>query len=320
MTPLRHLLLLTALLAASAAQSQSVPAPTPDTASAAAPSLTEDRRLLYPTVHDITLTPGDLITIRIYGQPDYTPSVRIATDGTVLLPLIGAVELQGLTLPEATRRIADRLAAAGMYRDPQVTLQLTEGPTANVTLLGELHAIVPIIGSRRLLDVLAAGGGLPPTASHVITIRRPGVAQPIVVDLGADLLHSELGNIPVFPGDTVLVSPVGIVYMVGSFKRTGTLPLTAHKPLTLIQATALSDGFLFDAKYDDTRIIRTLGDKRTVMKVNVRDVLYGKAPDPILQPDDIVFLPSSALKSALSNGTLNTALSITSLILALALR
>jgi polysaccharide export outer membrane protein len=292
--------------------------PSPSEASPA--SSPQDRRLLYPAVHDITLSPGDLITVRIYGQSDYTPSVRIGTDGTVLLPLIGTVELQGLTIPEATHRLADRLTAAGMYRDPQVTVQVAEGPSANVTILGEIHGIVPIIGSRRLLDVIAAAGGLPRTASHIVTIQRPGVAQPIVVDLGADLLHSELGNIPVFPGDTIIVAPVGIVYMVGSFKKTGTLPLTANKPLTLLQATALSDGFTFDAKYDDTRIIRTIGDKRTVMKVDVRAVLYGKAPDPILQPDDIVFLPNSALKSALSNGTLNTALSITSLILALTLR
>jgi polysaccharide export outer membrane protein len=321
MTPLRKLLLLTAIASATA-QSQSIPAPTPAAAPAPAltPSTSQDRRLLDPAVHDMTLSPGDLITVRIYGQSDYAPSVRIGADGTVLLPLIGTVELQGLTIPEATHRIAERLSAAGMYRDPQVTLQITEGLGASVTIVGEVHGIVPIIGSRRLLDVLAASGGLPPTASHIVTIRRPGVAQPIVVDLGADLLHSELGNTLLFPGDTIIVSPIGIVYMVGEFKRTGVLPLTANKPLTLIQATALSDGFLFDAKYDDTRIIRTVGDRRTVMKVNVRDVLYGKAPDPILQPGDIVFLPNSALKTAFNNGTFSTALSITSLILALTLR
>jgi polysaccharide export outer membrane protein len=205
-----------------------------------------------------------------------------------------------------------------MYRDPQVTIQITEGPNAVVTLTGELHTVIPIAGSRRLLDVLSTAGGLPASASHVITIHRPGVAEPIVVDLGVDPMSSQLADVPIFAGDTIVVARIGIVYMLGSFKTPGTISLTPYQPLTLLQATALSGGPTFEAKNSDLRIIRTVGDRRTLVKLDIHDVLFGKAPDPILQPNDIVFLPSSALKASITNGTLGTFLGLTGLLYSIA--
>jgi polysaccharide export outer membrane protein len=200
-----------------------------------------------------------------------------------------------------------------------VTIQITEGPNAVVTVTGELHSVVPIAGSRRLLDVLSLAGGLPASASHIITIHRPGDDEPISVDLGVDPLTSQMADVPIFAGDTIVVSRIGIVYMLGSFKNPGTISLTPYQPLTLLQATALSGGPTFEAKNSDLRIIRTVGDRRTMVKLNIHDVLYGKASDPILQPNDIVFLPSSALKASITNGTLGTFLGLTAFLYSIAI-
>jgi polysaccharide export outer membrane protein len=278
-------------------------------------SITTDRALLYPAVHDQVLGSGDEVQVKIFNQPEYIPSGRIGTDGNLLLPLIGEVKLAGLSISEAEVRIAHMLDQAGMYRDPQVTIVVTEGPNAAATMIGEMHGVVPIIGSRRLMDVLSAAGGMPPTASHVITINRPGVPDPIVVDLGSDPLHSALANIPIFPGDTVVVARIGVVYMVGQFKSPGVINLTPYAPLTLMQATALTGGLGFDAKPHDVRIIRTIGDKRTVVKLDAQAVFYGKAPDPILQPNDIVFVPQSGLKLAIEQGGLGTLVGAVSLVI-----
>ncbi len=279
---------------------------------------TTDPAILYPGERDVVLTVGDMISIRLFSDTEYSPNVRINNDGTVLLPLIGIVHLEGLSVTQAEELIAEKLVADGMYRNPQVTLQITEGPNAVVTVIGEVHAVVPVIGSRHLLDVLSTAGGLPPTASHVITINRPGVAKPIVVDLGTDPLLSSLGNIPVFPGDTIVISRIGIVYILGSFgNQTGTIPLNAYTPLTLTEATALSGGIKFDGKFSDLRIIRTVGDRRTVAVYNIKKVLNGKVPDPILQPNDIIYLPPVPLKTLLSSGGVGTILGIVDLAIAL---
>jgi polysaccharide export outer membrane protein len=283
-------------------------------------TVTTDQAILFPSTHDLLLGPGDLITIRIFGQNDYAPVVRIGTDGDVLLPLVGILHLSGLSVTAADELIQRKLLDGGFYRNPQVTMQITEGPNSVATVIGEAHGIVPIVGTRRLQDVLTSLGGLPVTASHVITINRPGVEAPIVVDLGSDPLHSETANIPVFAGDTIIVSRIGVVYMIGAFKTPGTIPLTPYTPLTLMQATALSGGVSFEGKFDDLRVIRTIGGERTVVKLDVKRVLYGKAPDPILQPNDIVFLPSSALKASIGNGSVGTLLGIASLLISVAAR
>ncbi len=141
----------------------------------------------------------------------------------------------------------------------------------------------------------------------------------IIVDLGTDPLHSGLANVPIFPGDTIIISRIGIVYMMGAFKASGNHPPDAvFAPLTLMEATALSGGVNFSGKYDDVRLIRTVGDHRTVVKLDIQRILHGKDPDPILQANDIVFIPDSTIKASMSNGSLGTLLGIVSLLLAVA--
>jgi polysaccharide export outer membrane protein len=277
---------------------------------------TTDQAILYPGERDVVLTIGDVIAIRQFTDQEYAPVVRINNDGTVLLPYIGVLHLEGLSVTQAEQLIEEKLKADGIYRDPQVTLQISEGPNAVATIIGEVHAVVPIVGSRHLFDVLSVGGGLPPTASHVITINRPGVAKPIVIDLGTDPLQSSLANIPIFPGDTIVVSRIGIVYVLGSFtSAAGTIPLNAYTPLTLTEATALSGGIKWEGRFADLRIIRTVGDHRTVAVYNIKKVLDGEAPDPILQPNDIVYLPPVPLKQLVTSGGLGTILGLVDLAL-----
>jgi polysaccharide export outer membrane protein len=277
-------------------------------------TLTTDPTILYPPKHDLRLFPGDLIVVHLYPASDYGPAVRVSLDGSIQLPLIGTLHVQGLTLAEAQKLIADTLIAAGMYRNPQVTLQITDSPNQVATVVGEVHGLIPIVGQSRLLDVLTTAGGLPPAASHTITIHRLGVEQPIVVDLGNDPMTSERRNIPVFAGDTIIVSRLGVVYLLGAFKNVGAIPIQQSSPLTLIKAATLAGGPGFEGKKGDLRLIRTIGNNRTVVHVDIDRVIKGKDPDPVLQADDIVFLPSSAMKSAIKSGGIGTVLGFASLL------
>jgi polysaccharide biosynthesis/export protein len=296
-------------------------------------TITTDPAILFPANRDVYLWKDDLIAIHIYQSTDYSPAVRIGLDGSVQLPLIGTVQLEGLTVHQAQDLIAQKLVNAGMYRDPQVTIQITESPNQIATVTGELHGLVPILGQRRLYDVLAAasgggggfgsavttvvvgGGGLPPTASHIITINRIGVAQPITVDLGTDPAKSTSANIPIFPRDTIVVPRVGVVYLLGAFKTQGAIPLQQNSPMTLMKVAALTGGAGFEGKQGDLRIIRSVGLTRQVVRVDMKKVLNGQAPDPVLQGEDIVFLPSSAMKAAIKNGGIGTLLGIVSILL-----
>ncbi len=293
-------------------------------------SITTDPAILNPGPRDFYLGVQDLLSVHLYGNQDYAPTARVSLDGAIDLPLVGVVHVSGLSLHDAQDLIARKLIDAGMYRNPQVSIQILESPNQMATVVGELHGLVPIVGERRLLDVLSSvgggggsasttivvgGGGLPATASHIITINRPGVAQPIVVDLGTDPAKSAMADIPIFPRDTIIVPRVGVVYLLGAFKTQGAIPLSQNSPLTLMKVAALAGGTGFEGRYNDLRLIRTTGFTRQVVKVNVKKVLYGQAPDPVLQAEDIVFLPSSPMKSAIKSGGISTLLGIISVLI-----
>lgn len=276
---------------------------------------TTDSTILYPAGRDIRLSQGDLLVVHLYGVQDYASPVRVSLDGKVHLPLVGDLEVEGLTIHQTEALITQKLVAAGMYRDPQITVQLTESPNQFVTVTGEVHGVVQVMGERRLFDVLSAAGGLPATASHMITINRRGVTEPIVIDLGTDPAQSAQANVPVFSGDTVIVAKLGVVYLLGAFRNQGPFPLKQNSPLTLMQLTAEGGGPGFEGKYDDLQIIRTIGMDRRVVHVDIKKVFNGTAPDPPLQADDIVFLPTSEMKAAIKSGGIATLMGIASILI-----
>jgi len=280
-----------------------------------APTPTTDPAILMAGPRDLQINAGDQIAVRIFGTQDFASPVRVTIDGNIQLPFIGLVPVAGVTVNKAQDLIAQKLSNAGIYLNPQVTVTVTEAASQFVSVGGELHAIVPVAGQRRLLEVLAAAGSFPLTASRVITIIRPGVEKPIIVDLGSDPTQSAKGNIPVLPGDAILVSRVGVVYMLGAFKLQGAIPLQQNSPLTLMQATALAQGAGFEGRFEDLRIVRTQGLERKEVKVNIKMVMMGKAPDPVLQADDIVFLPTNAIKAAIKGGAVNTVASLADVLL-----
>src|SRR5437763_11947722 len=61
-------------------------------------TITTDPAILFPANRDVYLWHDDLITIRLFGSVDYAPTVRVGLDGTIQLPLIGSVQVEGLTL------------------------------------------------------------------------------------------------------------------------------------------------------------------------------------------------------------------------------
>lgn len=82
-----------------------------------------------------------------------------------------------------------------------------------------------------------------------------------------------------------------------------------------MQATALGGGAGFEGKLSDLRIVRTVGFDRKVVHIDIKRVINGHAPDPILQADDIVFLPTSSMKAAIKAGGVSTLLGIASVLI-----
>ena len=109
-------------------------------------TITTDPAILYPANRDVYFWHDDLITVRLFESADYSPIARVGLDGTIQLPLVGSVQVEGLTVHQAQALIAQKLISAGMYRDPQVSIQITESPNQTATVIGELLGLGAIIG------------------------------------------------------------------------------------------------------------------------------------------------------------------------------
>ncbi len=275
-----------------------------------------NQSMLYPG-EDFLLSPGDLLTVHVFGDQSYQPTVRVGLDGNVVLPYLGVLHLQGLTIREARQSITDGLRAGKYYRNPEISILVMESQNGSVTISGEVRATVPVTGQRRLLDVLSAAGGLPLNASHTVRITRPGMADPIVVNLGPDMTRSEAADLPIFPKDIITVARAGVVYALGAFTHQGSVPLDQASPLTLLQLVALSGGAGFEGKFEDLRIIRADGDGRKMLQVDFKKIRDGKATDPILQANDIVFLPTNGMKAIVKSMGTSGVVSLASILVSL---
>jgi polysaccharide export outer membrane protein len=111
-------------------------------------------------------------------------------------------------------------------------------------------------------------------------------------------------NIPVHPGDIVKVTRAGIVYVVGEVKKPGGFVLKSNENISVLQAIALAEGLTRTSAKSQARIIHTDHDtgKRIEIPVDLGKILASRAPDPLLQPKDIVFVPDSSAKGAFYRG------------------
>ncbi len=260
----------------------------------------------------IVLHPGDGISVSVYGVTDYKVPARIAGDGNVDLPLIGSTHVAGLTVEQAQKLVAQKLIDGGMILSPDVLISVTDSTVDIIGVMGEVNSprAIPAFAPMSLFDALSAAGGLKPDASHSISILRKGVDEPLLVVVNSNPANAVDQNIPLYPGDRVIVPRTGVVYVVGAVLHSGAYAITPDTPLTLTQAVTLAGNTGFQAATTDTRIIRTTGAKRREIKVNLSRVIDGKAPDPILQNDDIVMIPTNMMKAAIKGGGIGIAMGL----------
>jgi polysaccharide biosynthesis/export protein len=248
---------------------------------------------------NIRLGSGDVIEMNVYNVPDLTTKTRIGDTGNVDLPLINEVHIQGLTVNEAEKVIEQRLDHGGFVRNPHVQLFVSEYTSQSASVLGEVirPGLYPVLGEQRLFSVLSAAGGLSDRAGKAITVtHRAEPAKPIVVSISRNLEDHQDSNVPVYPGDTIMVRRADVVYVVGDVARPSGFLMDNGGKLSVLQAIALAGGTNPTAKLGAARIIRKGPEGVNEIPVSLKRLLQAKAGDVPLVADDILFVPASARK------------------------
>lgn len=136
-----------------------------------------DIEQVAPPASQQKIGPLDKIKVTVFQVEDLTGEFTVDASGNIDYPLLGNLAVQGLTPPEASKRISDRLAQRYL-RNPSVQVTFLEQQQQTITIDGSVRqpGVKPIQGETTLMRAVALGQGTSEDAnpSRVIVFRTIG--------------------------------------------------------------------------------------------------------------------------------------------------
>jgi len=242
---------------------------------------------LFAQQQQYLIGPGDILRISVYKSPDLSLDARVSESGTLNYPLVGSVQVGGLTLPAAERKLAELLKEGGFVLNPQVNILVAQLFSGLVSVIGEVKNAgrfsVEAAGGH-LSGVLAAAGGIAETGGDTVIVSGIRNGKPFRREI--DVVAMSLGNpgaedLLLAGGDTVFVNRAPQFYIYGQVQKPGQVRL--ERGMTVMQALASGGGFT--GKGTSRGIVRHRRDASGKVKeesvslddeVHDQDVIYVK--------------------------------------------
>jgi polysaccharide biosynthesis/export protein len=278
------------------------------------------------TDRSATIGPEDTLTIQARDADEISKAWRVASSGTVDLPMIGCVQAAGKTVEQFERELTQDLKQ--YVRDPHVTVWVAEFRSQPVTVTGAVEhpGSFQLQGKKSLFDVLVQAGG-PREAGSTVTVTRRAERGRIPlrgsrVDSNgmysvAELNLSEVingqsaaANLQIEPYDVIVVSALQqrrLVHILGEVTKPGAVELVTQDSVSLLKVLSMAGGLTHQASPGNTLITHASADGRRTenAKVNIKQILSGHAKDLELSAGDIVIVPASQLKSYLQTASVS---------------
>ena len=232
---------------------------------------------------------GDNIRITVFQSPDLSLETRLTEAGVISYPLLGSVNLAGLTVAEAEQRIANGLRTGNFVRNPQVSISVVQARGNQVSVLGQVGrpGRYPLeTGEVRMTDLLATAGGVSTGGSDIVVVVGTRNGQPFrsEIDLPNVFAANRRGSdVLVQNGDVIWVERAPTIYMYGEVQRPGALRL--ERSMTVMQALATAGGLTQRGTARGLRVSRK----------DANGVVREMEPTMVdtLRPDDVVFVRES---------------------------
>jgi polysaccharide biosynthesis/export protein len=231
--------------------------------------------------------PGDVISIIVYDNDDLKAKVRVSSNGTIVVPLLGSVNVNKLTISAINEKLT-KLFANGYIKNPQINVFVDEFRSRKVVVLGNVRTpgIIELSGPTTFLELISKAGGFDKDAGDSATIKRKVGDKDTVISInlsslvkGGDLSQ----NIQINDEDTVYISEAGKCFVTGEVNTPGTYP--CGEGATVLKIVALAKGFTGKASKSGVSIIRMDGQQKNVMK----DVSL----DTPISENDVIVVPES---------------------------
>jgi protein involved in polysaccharide export with SLBB domain len=294
---------LTAALLAGCAGTGANSAKFPDVGAPSGVTITNqlDAALLQPPAGYFVLGPGDQLDVETTGNAASRTTVTVGLDGKIYYSLLPGIDVMGLTVDQARARIESELSK--YVNQSKISMSLRAVGSKYVWLVGRMAhpGIYPLPGPTTLLEALAVAGGTAKAPADATVdladlrhsfVMRQGRVLP--VNFASLLQEGDMSqNIYLQPDDFVFI-PSSIsqeVYVLGSVLTPRTVPFS--DPMTLISAIAGANGPTTEAYLTHVAIVRGSFSQPQLIDVDYNAVLHGRAPNVILEPGDIVYVPLS---------------------------
>jgi polysaccharide export outer membrane protein len=268
--------------------------------------------------NEYRLGPGDEVQIRVLNIEELNPDssdafYRVDESGALTAPVVGTIQAGGMSLAELSAEINNRCKK--YLRDPQVSVQIKTFKSQPVSVFGcvKTPGVFQLEGGKSIIEVLSLAGGLADNAGATVRITRrteQGQIPLASAEMQGDgaysvatLQISELmgggsraGGLMVRPYDVITVPNSPTVYVLGCLKKPGGFLLKDHTSMSILQAIAAAEGLDQGAAPARARLLRPRPgtDTKVELPVNVKLIFKGKMPDVALQPDDVLYIPSTS--------------------------
>lgn len=223
---------------------------------------------------------SDVLAIKVFNEEPLNNDYTVDSDGSITFPLIGRVQVAGLSTREVEEHLTERLDGDYLKR-PQVSVEIAQYRSRSIFVMGEVKSPgrYQINGPQTLLEVLAHAGSTTPAASDTIIVQRykdgmaaavsapaiPGDAQSAEVFRVSltELREGRLtANILLQDSDTIIVPPAERFYVTGYVRTPGAFVLRSG--LTVRQAIAEAGGITERGSTRGIKIIRKRKDGKEV--------------------------------------------------------
>lgn len=237
----------------------------------------------------LQLGAGDSVAIQVYGQPDMNATVYISDDGTIPVPLVGAVQVGGLSPAEAAQKVETAFRDGRFLVDPHVTITVTQSRSQRISVLGEVGTPgrYSIESNQTIFDVLAQAGGAKETAADVVYLLRPdknGQIERIPIDLkGLTDSQRTMPTQLLRGGDSVFVPRAEQFYIFGEVAAPNMYRI--EPGMTVTQAIARAGGVSARGSRKRVEIKRKGPDGR--------ELTFKARPDEPVQANDVLRVKES---------------------------
>ena len=274
--------------------------------------------------NDYQVGPGDLLEIQVVGQDSLRQTLRVSNSGDISFPMLGLVKVVDLTSFEIEGAIAARLRDRGLLQQPEVLVYVREYQAKPIYVSGAVTNPGEFIMSQELTvsDAILLAGGLQFNAASEGYLHRrvsaegeswpvdaiagnASVAKPGVEIITVDLQPLKEGRfleaaLPLRRGDVLIVpqQQLNPFFVAGEVITPRNFFYSPKQTIMASQAISSAGGPTPTAKLSEGMLVRYDDHgKRTELKVDYGAILRGKQPDFPIQPNDLIFIPGSKVRT-----------------------